>query len=105
MSNVDVWVGCHPFWIWEVLMIVERTVAGVISSNIKEMIAKMSEDLAKVVEDFLRVVDVETLFLTQRPGKYRSSQPGHSQFSMVSVHSRSCVSTGPTVPTPAGTRT
>ena len=57
------------------LMVAERTVAGAVSSNVKDMIAKMNEDLTKIVEDFMRAVDVEALYLAKQTGMHPLSYP------------------------------
>jgi len=57
-------------------MIAERTASGAISSNVKDMIEKMNEDLTKIIEDFMRAVDVEALYLAKKTGKYSLSVRG-----------------------------
>ena len=52
------------------LIATERTAAGAISSNVKDMITRMNEDLTKIVEDFLRAVDVEGLHLAKKTGTH-----------------------------------
>ena len=57
-------------------MIAERTASGAISSNVKDMIEKMNEDLTKIIEDFMRAVDVEALYLAKKTGKHSLSVRG-----------------------------
>ena len=57
------------------LIVAERTAAGVISSNVKDMITKLNEDLTKIVEDFMRAVDVEALYLAKKTGTHPLSRP------------------------------
>jgi len=74
------------------LIIAERTADWIISWHVKEVVAKMSEDLVKVVEDTLRLVDVEALFLAKRTGNYSLSQPGDSPFLVISCRRRAFAS-------------
>jgi len=66
-------VGSRLLWLWQLLMIAERTNVGLISSEIKEMIEEMDGDLTKVIEDFMRAVDVEALYSAKMSGKHRAS--------------------------------
>src|SRR5258708_26201026 len=53
-----------------VLMIAERMVTGLISSEDKEMIDELDGELTKVIEDFLRAVDVEALHRAKEIGMH-----------------------------------
>jgi len=70
------------------LMIVERAGGALIRSKDKEMMETMAEELANVIEDFLRAVDVETLRLAKRIGKYTLSQYRVSPFSVALCRAR-----------------
>ena len=61
-------------WSPQMLMIAERTVDALIYSKDKEMMEEMAGELENVIEDFLRAVDIETLRLAKRSGKYSLSQ-------------------------------
>jgi len=61
-------------WLPQMLMIAERTVDALIYSKDKEMMEEMAGELENVIEDFLRAVDIETLRLAKRSGKYSLSQ-------------------------------
>jgi Cdc6-like AAA superfamily ATPase len=67
MSNVGVSVGSPLLWTWQVLIVAERTVGGLVHP---EKIEEMDSELTKVIEDFDRAVDVEALCLTKRTGKH-----------------------------------
>ena len=70
------------------LMIVERTLDGLIYSKNKEMIDEMDGDLSKVIDDFVRAVDVETLRLAKKNGTDSFSQSGDISFSLVRVEQK-----------------
>ena len=55
----------------------ERMVAGVVLS---EKIEEVDRELAQVIEEFELAVNVETLYLVKKNGKYSISQFGHSSF-------------------------
>lgn len=74
------------------LIIAERTAAGAISSNVKDMIAKMNEDLTKIVEDFMRAVNVETLYKAKTTGKHSLSKSSDGPFSIVLCRARASAS-------------
>jgi hypothetical protein len=69
MSNEGVSVGSLLSRIWRLLMIAERTRAGLNDSKDKEMIEKMAGELADIIEDFKGAVDVEALCLAKKSGK------------------------------------
>ena len=66
MSDVDVLVGNHPGWIVRFLMVVERTLGGLIHP---EKIEEMDKELTKVIEDFDRAMNVESLRLARETSK------------------------------------
>ena len=77
MSNVGVSVGYYHFWIQRVLIIVERTMGGLVCP---EKIEEMDKELTKIIEDFGHAVNIETLYLVQKNGRHSLSQPGASSF-------------------------
>ena len=58
MSNVGVLVRSDPRSIWQILMIAERTLGGLVHL---EKIEEMDRELSNVIEDFDRAVNVEAL--------------------------------------------
>ena len=84
MSNAGVSVGSSLFWIWQMLMIAERTVDGFIYSKDQEVIDEMNGELTKVVNDFMRVADVEVLRLAKKSGKCPLFRSGKSASSVIS---------------------
>jgi len=58
MSNMGVSVGSWLFSISHLLMIAERTLAGLVHP---QKIEKMSKELTEVIEDFDRAMNVEAL--------------------------------------------
>jgi len=52
---------------WEVLIIVERTVGGLVHPD---KIEEMEGELTKVIEEFDRAVNIEALRLIKETGKY-----------------------------------
>jgi len=58
MSNAGVLVRSDLRSIWQILMIAERTLSGLIHL---EKIEEMDGELSKVIEDFDRAVNVEAL--------------------------------------------
>jgi len=66
MSDVGDLVGSHLVWIVQLLMIVERTLGGLVRP---ERIEEMDEELTKVIEDFDRAVNVETLHVAKETSK------------------------------------
>ena len=82
-------VGRQPcFCTWQMLMIAERTVEGLIFSRDKEMVEKMNGELSKVIEDFKRAVDVEALRLAKKTGEHSLSQSDDGSFSVVSCRAK-----------------
>ena len=67
MSNVDVLVGSQTSWTWQVLIIAERTVGGLVHPG---KIEEIDSELTKVIEDFDRAVNVEALRLIKETGKH-----------------------------------
>ena len=67
MSGVDVSVGNRLFKISHVLMIVARTVGGLVSQG---TIGDIERDLTKVIEDFDRAVNVEALRSAKKTGEH-----------------------------------
>ena len=67
MSNVGVLVGNHPQWTWEVLIIAERTVGGLVYPD---KIEEMDSELTKVIEEFDRAVNIEALRLIKETGEH-----------------------------------
>src|SRR5260370_30290910 len=70
------------FWTWQMLMIAERTIEGLVYLKDKEMIDELDAELSEVIEDFLRAVDVEALRLAKKRGTYSFHQCGDSSFSV-----------------------
>ena len=66
------------------LMIVERTVVGLIDPG---TIEEMEKELTKVIEDFDRAVNVENLRLAKETGKFLFT--GDRIFSILSCRARS----------------
>ena len=64
-----------PFLGWQVLMIAERTVGGLVRPEKTE---EVDEELTRVIEDFDRAVNVEALRLAKETGKHSLSQIGDS---------------------------
>ena len=85
MSNVDVSVGNHLLWIWQVLTIAERAVVGLVRP---EAIDELDGELTKVIEDFDRAVNVEALRLVKETGTYALSLSGNSSCSVVPCRAR-----------------
>ena len=67
MSNVGVSVGSQHFCGWQLLMIAERTLSGIVHP---EKIEEMDEELTKVIEDFDRAMNVEALLLAKESSKH-----------------------------------
>ncbi len=67
MSNVGVSVGGRRFCIWQMLMIAERTLSGLVHP---ERIEEMDRELTKVIEDFDRAMNVEALRLAKETSKH-----------------------------------
>ena len=67
MSNVGVSVGGRRFSIWQMLMITERTLSGLVHP---ERIEEMDRELTKVIEDFDRAMNVEALRLAKETSKH-----------------------------------
>ena len=80
MSSVGVSVRNSLFWIWQVLMIAERMMGGLVRP---EKIEEMDRELAQVIEEFGRAVSVETLYLAKKNGK-------HSISHLMRVHPELC---------------
>ncbi len=74
-----------PFLGWQVLMIAERTVGGLVRP---EKMEEMDEELTRVIEDFDRAVNVEALRLAKETGKTALSRIGDSPSSVVSYRAR-----------------
>jgi hypothetical protein len=86
MSNGAVSVGSHLFWDWQVLMIAERTMGGLVHPG---KIEEMDKELTKVIEDFDRAMNVEALRLAKQTGKHSIlSQSGNVSCSVVSYRAR-----------------
>ena len=66
MSDVGDLVGPHLVWTVQLLMIVERTLSGLVRP---EKIEEMDEELTKVIEDFDRAVNVEALRVAKETSK------------------------------------
>ena len=79
MSNVGVSVGINPpLWTWQVLIVAERTVGGLVHPV---KIEEMDSELTKVIEDFDRAVNIEALRLIKETGErsYHTHTTIHSQ--------------------------
>ena len=48
-----------------------------------EKIEEVDRELTRIIEDFSHAVNVETLYLAKKNGKYSLSQSGGSSFSLV----------------------
>ena len=59
--------GQSVLWIWQLLMIAERTLSGLVHP---ERIEEMERELTKVIEDFDRAMSVEALRLTKETSTY-----------------------------------
>ena len=81
MSNVGDSVGSRLCWTWKVLIVVERTMSGLVH---QERIEEMDRELNKVIEDFDRALNVESFRLNKENGKLSFSPPRDSSFSVVS---------------------
>jgi len=68
MSDVGDLVGNRLIWILQSLMIVERTLGGLVRL---EKIEEMGDELTKVIQDFDRAVNVEALRLAKKTSKQR----------------------------------
>jgi len=66
MSDVGVLVGSHLVWILQLLIIVERTLGGLVRP---EKIEEMDEELTRVIEDFDRAVNVGALRVSKETSK------------------------------------
>ena len=80
MSNVDVSVGNHLFWICQVLTVTARMVGGLVRPG---TIDKLDGELTEVIEDFDRAVNVEALRLVKETGAHSLSPSGDSPCSVV----------------------
>ena len=70
------------------LMVAERTVKGLISSEDKERIDKMNEELTNVIDEFMRTVGVEAFLLAEKSGKHSLSRHSDSSFSVISCRTK-----------------
>jgi len=89
MSNVGASVGSHLLWTWQVLIIVERTMGGLVHPG---TIEETDVELTKVIEDFDRAVNVETLRIAKKTGKHSLFQSDNDSFSVVSCRARASAS-------------
>ena len=85
MSNVDVSVGNHLFWIWQVLTIAARAAHGIVRP---ETIDELDGELTKVIEDFDRAVNVETLREVKKAGTRSLSLSDDRRYSVVPCRSK-----------------
>ena len=67
MSDLDVSVGDRFIYILHVLMIVARTVGGLVGHG---TIEETEKDLTKAIEDFDRAVNVEALRRIKAAGEH-----------------------------------
>jgi len=66
MSDVGDLVGSHLVWIVQLLIIVGRTLGGLVHPG---KIEEIDEELTKVIEDFDRAVNVEALHVSKETSK------------------------------------
>ena len=71
-------VGSPPLWTWEVLIIAERTVGGMVCPD---KIKEMDSELTKVIEEFDCAVNIEALHLIKETGE-------HSYHTHTTIHSQ-----------------